>query len=230
MNVGPEEVKGQPGVIFFDAAGTLIRLSRPVGRIYAQAARDHGVDADEARLEAAFREVWRSMPHRPPAEVPRENDDRPWWQIIASETLRRASQPAANFDADAWFTDLYDRFTQPGVWILYEDVLPCLDVVGRHARLAVLSNFDGRLRTILGNLGVADRFEHLFISSEIGAEKPSEQIFRHALKAMNTPAGQCLHVGDDAERDQEGARAAGLAAFLVDRPARSLAEIAKLYV
>jgi putative hydrolase of the HAD superfamily len=230
MNAGPEEVKGQPGVIFFDAAGTLIRLSRRVGSLYSQAAQDHGVGASEAALETAFRSVWREMPHRPPGTVPRENDDRPWWKIIALKTLQRAVEVPPHFDREAWFADLYERFTRPGIWTLYEDVQPCLDIVARKARLAVVSNFDGRLRTILQNLGVAGYFEDLFISSEIGAEKPSPEIFQHAVRAMEVNPEDCLHVGDDAERDATGARAAGLTAFLLDRPQRSLREIAKLYV
>jgi putative hydrolase of the HAD superfamily len=150
--------------------------------------------------------------------------------MVASETLRRAVKLPEDFDMDAWFADLYERFTRPGVWILYDDVLPCLDIVGRRARLAVVSNFDGRLRTILRNLGVADRFEHLFISSEIGAEKPSPQIFRFAVQAMGATSADCLHVGDDPERDGKGARAEGLQTFLVERPVRALTEVAKVYV
>ena len=230
MNVGPEEVKGQPGVIFFDAAGTLIRLARPAGHLYSQAAQDHGVEASETELETAFRAVWREMPRRPPSPLPRENDDRPWWKTVAWETLQRVAELPDNFDREAWFADLYDRFAQPGVWTLYEDVPSCLEIVSRRARLAVISNFDGRLRTILRDLKVDGFFEHLFISSEIGAEKPSPEIFQHAIRTMKVAPADCLHVGDDAERDATGARAAGLRAFLLARPTRSLREIAELYV
>jgi putative hydrolase of the HAD superfamily len=116
------------------------------------------------------------------------------------------------------------------MWELHDDVLPCLAAVRPKARLAVISNFDGRLRTILRNLGVADFFEHLFISSEVGAEKPSPEIFRQALATMDVDPSACLHVGDDEVRDGNGARQAGLAVFLVDRPGRSLQDVAKLCV
>lgn len=230
MNVRQKEVKGQPGVIFFDAAGTLIHLAQPVGRFYAQAAQDHGLEADEARLEAAFRAVWRVAPHRTPSPVARKNDDRPWWRALALETLRRAEAPSPAFDGEAWFSDLYERFAQRGAWILYEDVVPCLEMVRPHARLAVISNFDGRLRTILTGLGVSEYFEQLFISSEVGAEKPSGEIFQHATREMGADPATCLHVGDDELRDAAGARAAGLSAYLVDRPTRTLNSIAELYV
>lgn len=230
MNVRQKEVKGQPGVIFFDAAGTLIRLAQPVGRFYAQAAQDHGLEADESRLEAAFRAVWRGAPHRTPSPVARENDDRPWWRELALETLHRAADPSPDFDAEAWFADLYDRFAKPGAWSLYEDVLPCLDAVRHRARLAVISNFDGRLRTILTNLGISGYFEQLFISSEVGAEKPSDEIFQRAIRKMGSDSSACLHVGDDEVRDAAGACAAGLSTYLVDRPAHTLRALAELYV
>jgi len=230
MNVWQKEVKGQPGVIFFDAAGTLIRLAQPVGRFYAQAAQDHGLEADELRLETAFRAVWREAPHRAPSPVARPNDDRPWWRDLALETLRRAVDPPLDFDTEAWFADLYHRFSQPGAWQLFEDVLPCLEAIRPHARLAVISNFDERLRTILADLDVSDYFEQLFISSEVGAEKPSVEIFQRAVQDMRGDPATCLHVGDDEVRDASGARAAGLSTYLVDRPARTLDALAELYV
>jgi putative hydrolase of the HAD superfamily len=162
--------------------------------------------------------------------MPREADDRPWWHKVALETLRRGASPPPAFDDAAWFEDLYARFSQPGVWLLHDDVIPSLDRLGRHARLAVISNFDGRLRTILTGLGVASRFEQLFISSEMGAEKPSEAIFQKAMQIMQAAPSDCLHVGDDPEKDGAGARAAGLSAILIDRPETTLEHVAPLYV
>ena len=55
MDCGALKVKGEAEVIFFDAAGTLIRLARPVGWHYAEVARRHGLNADQQRMESAFR-------------------------------------------------------------------------------------------------------------------------------------------------------------------------------
>ena len=65
MDADVGKVKGEADVIFFDAAGTLIYLARPVGWHYALIARKHGLEVDEARMEAAFREVWRERPRAP---------------------------------------------------------------------------------------------------------------------------------------------------------------------
>jgi putative hydrolase of the HAD superfamily len=218
MDAETLKVKGEAEVIFFDAAGTLIRLERPVGWHYAEIARKHGLDADEIRMESAFREAWKSQAFRPASSGAREEDDRPWWRALAINALRAAAPRAARIDEDAWFEDLYARFAQPGVWVLYDDANRCLDRLAERFRLAVISNFDRRLRRILEDLGVASRFEQLFISSEIGCEKPHPGIFRQALDGMGVEAGRCLHVGDDPERDWAGAAAAGMTVFEVRRP------------
>jgi putative hydrolase of the HAD superfamily len=218
MDAEAGKVKGEADVIFFDAAGTLIYLARPVGWHYALIARKYGLEVDEARMESAFRKVWRGRPARPPSSGPREDDDRGWWQALALDVLRAACPGTANIDREAWFGELYTHFAQPGIWLLYEDARKCLDQLqGRH-RLAVISNFDGRLRRVLDHLGVLERFERLFISSELGCEKPDSAIFRKALKFMNAEPGRCIHAGDDPERDWAGGAAVGLKIFRVERP------------
>lgn len=218
MDAEAGKVKGEADVIFFDAAGTLIGLARPAGWHYALIARRHGLEADEERMESAFRKVWKARPVRAASAGPRIEDDRPWWRALALDVLHEAEPASRKIDENAWFEELYAHFAEPGVWVLYEDVTRCLDRLAGRYRLAVISNFDRRLLRVLEELGVAAKFERLFISSEIGCEKPDPGIFRRALNVMNVDAGRCLHVGDDPERDWEGAAAAGIPVFRVSRP------------
>ena len=139
--------------------------------------------------------------------------------------LGRRLHQVEKFDERAWFEELYSRFSKPGVWVLYDDVVRCLDRLANRFRLAVVSNFDRRLRHILDDLGVASRFERLFISSEIGCEKPHPAIFRQALEVMEVEPERCLHIGDDPERDWAGAAAAGIAVFKLRRPEVSLDDL-----
>jgi len=89
----------------------------------------------------------------------------------------------------------------------------------------VISNFDGRLRRVLCDLGVSTRFENLFISSELGCEKPDRAIFRQALECMNAKPERCIHAGDDPDRDWAGAATAGLGVFRVKRPRVTLDDL-----
>ncbi len=48
--------------VFFDAAGTLIRLREPVGEAYARIAARHGIEVDPQSVETAFLQAWKTTP------------------------------------------------------------------------------------------------------------------------------------------------------------------------
>jgi putative hydrolase of the HAD superfamily len=83
-------------------------------------------------------------------------------------------------------------------------------------RLSLASNAEPLLRRKLSDLGLADRFDHLAISGEVGIEKPDPRFFLGALEALGVAAARAVHVGDLFEIDVVGARSAGLEAVLVD--------------
>ena len=58
------------------------------------------------------------------------------------------------------------------MWELYPEVREVLETLEPYFSLAVISNFDGRLRMILERFGIAKVFRWVFISSELGADKP----------------------------------------------------------
>jgi putative hydrolase of the HAD superfamily len=209
-----------PRVIFLDAAGTLIHLPRGVGHHYREVAARHGCHLEAEALAAAFRAAWKARPPRPATRQPRPNDDRDWWRGLVHEVLDSLAAPP--LDRDAFFAELYDEFTRPGVWTLYPEVEEVLTALSRHAELSVISNFDGRLRLILTDLGIARHFRHLVISSEVGADKPDPHIFAHALTLAGCRAEDALHVGDDPRCDWAGAEAAGLRVFRLERPGNDL--------
>lgn len=213
--------------VFFDAAGTLIHLPRPVGEHYAEVARRcGGWDASAEAMNGAFRRAWKAMPARLPTPDagPRPGDDRPWWRELVGRVLAEVPPPRG-FDAEAYFAAVYARFAEPGVWALFPDVVETLGFLrDRGLRLAVVSNFDRRLRVVLGHLGLTGHFERVILSSEEGADKPDPRIFQRALGQMGARAAETLHVGDEPAKDG-GAEAAGVRVFHLDRPARGLAAL-----
>jgi putative hydrolase of the HAD superfamily len=81
---------------------------------------------------------------------------------------------------------------------------------------AVISNSNGSVRAILDGLGLGAYLDFVLDSSEVGVEKPDPRIFRLALERSGLGPGQAIYVGDLYSVDVLGARAAGLAAFLLD--------------
>jgi putative hydrolase of the HAD superfamily len=222
---GGTEATHELKVIFFDAAGTLFHLPRGVGWHYRDVALRHGWDLSEDRLRSAFGTVWREMPVRPAVRGPRAGDDKSWWRELVERVLDQCGAEGQGTARDAYFEELYREFTLPGVWELYPEVTEVLAALRPRFRLGVISNFDGRLRAILDHLGIFAAFDPVVISSEVGADKPDAWIFEQALARAGAAPGEAWHVGDDPERDWQGAAAAGLHVFRLSRPENSLRDL-----
>ena len=214
--------------IFFDAAGTLIHLPKSVGHHYADVGERIGLRLDHAALDEAFAASWKETPPRPAMDGPRDDDDKGWWRELVNRVLDRVAPSVADLDRDAFFEAIYGHFAEPGVWDLYPEVNDVLEKLHGRFQLAVISNFDARLRMILEHLGVSKFFAQVFLSSELGADKPDPVIYRRALALSAARPNETLHVGDDPERDWEGATAAGLSIFRLERPRNSLRDLLSL--
>jgi putative hydrolase of the HAD superfamily len=211
--------------IFFDAVGTLFYLTRTVGHHYALVGREVGLTLDPDQLDRAFYSAWKKMPRRPAISGPRENDDKGWWRELVDLVLDQVAPSLSEFDRENFFEIAYEHFAEAGVWEVYPEVPGVLQQLQPHFRLAVISNFDGRLRFILRHLGISKFFTRIFVSSEIGADKPDPEIFQRALMLIDLKPNEVLHVGDDPERDWQAASAAGLSIFRLDRPKNSLRDL-----
>jgi putative hydrolase of the HAD superfamily len=139
--------------------------------------------------------------------------------------LDQVAPSLSEFDRDNFFEIAYEHFAEAGVWELYPEVVDVLEKLQPRFQLGVISNFDGRLRFILEHFGISRYFAHVFVSSEIGADKPDPELFRRALKFIDLKPNEVLHVGDDSERDWKAASEAGLSIFRLDRQKNSLRDL-----
>ena len=65
--------------------------------------------------------------------------------------------------------------------------------------------------------GLERFFEHVIVSSEIGAEKPDAEIFRIAMQAATVDPGECIYIGDNYYDDAVGSTKAGIEPVIVNR-------------
>jgi len=214
--------------VFFDAAGTLFHLPKSVGEHYAAVAREQGVDLSPDTLDRAFLRAWRQAPFRSAISAPRDDDDRQWWKELVDLVLSACTDVPSDFDRELFFESAYQHFAQPGVWALYPDVPDVLRELAERFELGIISNFDRRLYAILQHLEIAPFFDHVFISSQLGADKPDAEIYRRALAMSGFLVDEAIYVGDDPERDWKGASAAGLRVFKLDRCKNSLRDLPRM--
>jgi FMN phosphatase YigB (HAD superfamily) len=92
------------------------------------------------------------------------------------------------------------------------------DLRRRGYRLAVVSNSDGTVYSLLDQLRLAEVFEIVADSAELGVAKPNTEIFQYVADQMKVDLGNCLVVGDDPLHDIDAALRAGVGrTALVDR-------------
>jgi len=209
----------RPRGLLLDAMGTLITLRDSVGTTYAAVAAEHGLQADPAAIDARFPAVYRAAPplafRLSEPDALRQAEMRWWGDRIREvfQALDGAPEPS-----DALVDDLYARYAQPELWRVYPEVPERLAAWhGQGLRLAVVSNFDGRLHSLLRELGLMTWLERVIVSSEIGAAKPEPLPFRLALEALGLEHHQVWHVGDQQD-DVEGAARAGVRCLHLRRP------------
>jgi putative hydrolase of the HAD superfamily len=204
--------------VTLDAGGTLFAVAEPVGRTYARLAARHGLGVAADRLERAFDAAFRATPPLafPGASPARLADrERAWWHALVRRAFGAA---AAHASFDACFAELFAHYGRAAAWRVFPEVPDALAALrARGLRLAVVSNFDGRLPGLLAALGLGALFDAVVYSSRAGAAKPAPAIFAAALAALGEAPDAVVHVGDGVEADVGGARAAGLRAVLVDR-------------
>jgi putative hydrolase of the HAD superfamily len=210
-----------PRVIFLDAVGTLFGVAGSVGQAYSTIAQQHGITADPERLNQAFFTAFKAappmaFPGSEPTTIPQQEYN--WWRRVAQQTFSSAGVIDKFVDFDGFFADLYAYFATAAPWRIYPDAPKALQRWRRWGiELGVISNFDSRLHQVLAELNLAEYFQSVTISSEVGAAKPSPAIFAAALQKHGCSPAEAWHVGDSENDDLQGATAFGLKAVWLVR-------------
>lgn len=222
-------------VVVLDAAGTLLELVDPVGETYSALGREAGLRVDPSVLTAAFHREFRAAPPLAFGALDPETRrmaERDWWRRLVRASLTSAGAvPTGTRPSDATADDLsferffdaaWDRFAGPGPWRVPDDVRPSLRALRRRGvPLAVLSNWDGRLKGLLDGLGLGGYFARVLVSAELPAAKPDARVFAAAAEALGALAAEPpVMVGDRIDHDVEPALEAGWGAIWLDRRGR----------
>lgn len=211
--------------ITFDMGGTLLFPHPSVGEIYAEVLSSHGVDLAPSLLEQAFLKVWREEVVICCPNITPESEKERWRGVIRRTFVDLA--PAVN--QEQLFDDLWIAFSEPGRWRLpprTEETLTTLRTRGY--RLAVLSNWDDRLRQLVHEMGLGHFFEEIFVSCEVGFEKPDPTLFGLVEDRLQAAGETILHIGDSHHHDVLGAQACGWQAIQVFTEAKPGSECLRL--
>jgi HAD superfamily hydrolase (TIGR01509 family) len=207
--------------VLLDALGTLVELEPPWPSLRSTLSTRHGIEVSEPdakRAMLAEMAYYRSH-HQEGSDGATLAGLRQSCARVLRDQLPQTSSLGLEEMTEALLDSL--RFTP------FPDAahsLAALRAAG--LRLAVVSNWDCSLRSVLGQVGLAGAVDAIVVSAEVGVLKPNPAIFNAALVELRCEANEAVFVGDSFETDVLGARAAGLRALLLERgPSRSEAAV-----
>jgi putative hydrolase of the HAD superfamily len=206
-----------PRAILLDALGTLLAIDDPVGRLIVQLRERHAIDVAPERAALALR----AEMHHYRGHCIQASDAQRLHALrldCAAIVGRELGGGAASLEPASLLPALLASLR----FVPYPDAVPALErwrTAG--ARLVVASNWDVSLHDALRESGLAERLDGVATSAEVGASKPSGELFAAALALAGVEAWQAIHVGDSFVEDVEGARAAGIEAVWLRRDAQA---------
>jgi len=197
--------EGRASAVTWDFGQTLAEMDT---EMLARRLGERGIAADAARLEAAVPAAWEAYN----GAVHQGLGGHPW-KILMTRLLTVAgieAEPAR--EAVDW---LWTEQPRKNLW--RRPIGGMIELVRELGQagvpLAVLSNSEGKLAELAGELGWRELFVAIADSGKLGFEKPGREIFAWTAEQLGVRLDQVVHIGDSLAADVEGALAAGMRAI-----------------
>lgn len=209
-------------VVFFDAGGTILDPYPSFPELFAATCVARGIEMDAERVREVQERV---APHlvelldqagldHGPTLSPEAS--RAFWTFTYTRFLAEL-----DIEDPAMALALYEKFSDPSSYRLYDDVRPTFDVLaGAGYRLGLISNFDSWLEKMLVEMEVGHVFDTAVISGLEGVEKPDPALYELGLQRAGIDGSRAVHVGDSPVMDIEPATKVGMTPILLDRIGR----------
>jgi putative hydrolase of the HAD superfamily len=195
-----------PRAILLDALGTLVALEDPRPRLIALMRERHATEVSPEQAALALRA---EMSHYREQCIRASDAERLGALRLecAAILARELGGGAMDLEPASLVTTLLDSLS----FVAIPDASVAL-ARWRAAgiRLVVASNWDISLHAVLLETGLSELLHAVATSAEVGAAKPSGELFAAALALAGVAAGEAVHIGDSLGEDVEGALAAGI--------------------
>ena len=199
--------------VFIDVGNTLLYEEPSRFEIYAESAREEGLEVSTAGMSELMHEAHEALPRAIDGAY-RYSD--PWFRSyirrIFHEKLGIAQGRLAELQ-----THLFARFSDPKTFRTFPGAVELLERLrDQELRLGVISNWSPRLPKLLDALDLTRYFDFVLCSAIEELEKPEVAIFERAIELAGVAPEAALHAGDHRRKDVEAAERAGVFGVLVD--------------
>ena len=96
-------------------------------------------------------------------------------------------------------------------YFLIDGAKELLEYLSKKYTVCIASNsyYSQQYDRLVGS-GLMPYIDHIFVSNEIGVEKPSKEFFEYCLKQSASDAGEAIMIGDSVSADVKGAENTGM--------------------
>ena len=190
-------------IITFDCFGTLIDWENGILSAIRPVIERYGVVADDREILEEYARI----------EAKHEEGDFVDYRMVLRFVMAEMSF-RFGFDAEPAELDCLTRSI--GSWDPFPDTIGALKRLRNRFKLAIVSNVDDALfEKTAERLEVA--FDWIVTAQQAGAYKPSKRVFDRALKTIDRPRCEILHVAQSLYHDIAPAKELGLSTVWVNR-------------
>lgn len=151
-------------------------------------------------------------------------DGKPWVEAILSATRVFDASP----EAETKVRNLNENFNN-SKRLNTELIAKILELKGAGYKVAILSNYTAELRSVLEEQGILEHFDEVFVSSELGCQKPDPQAFAAVCNGLNIKSAEMVFI-DDTTKSLETAKAVGYTPILFESNMQLFAALDELKV
>lgn len=206
--MNPSELTDKIEVVSLDAGGTLLQPSPSVGHIYHNVATSRNIKPPTPEiLNQRFKQGW--------MEDNSFDFSKEAWRKLVDFCFKPTCPDGVSDDL---FQNIYIAFENIENWELFPEVELALEMLQQQSKMVVISsNWDTRLKSLLSGFGLEHLLSGVYLSVEIGSQKPDPQFYLAIAEKLKCAPDQILHVGDCPENDLQASRQAGFHSRLLVR-------------
>jgi putative hydrolase of the HAD superfamily len=196
----------QADALLFDFGGTIDTDGVHWCEKYWDVYRELEIPVPRAAYERAFVEADRRLAQEPPAR------GEGFFRIIQQQVrfqFESLSAQVPGFAGGAKQRDALCGAVYAQVGATVARARPLLRELAHGRRLAIVSNFNGNMETVLSEFDLRSLFEAVVDSTVVGVEKPDPEIFRLAMRRLDVEPSRCAVIGDSYDRDIVPGKSAG---------------------
>ncbi len=199
--------------ITLDVGYTLLFPQPSLGQIYSEAAERCGFEITSDAAEEKFFAAWKAeqREHNGLIYGRTHAEAQAFWLNVIKRVF--CCDGNRQEQVGKLQLDLYECFGSAKYWRVNEDLDVLLESCSQKGiQVALLSNWDLRLRSLLNELGLLEKIDTIIISAEHGLEKPDRRIFDYVLSELRLQPHEAIHVGDTWTDDVVAAATVGCGA------------------